>query len=119
MVRAFVAGLLLTGFFAAGWQAPSPQAPSNMSIERLDHALDRLIDPAAKIELIGEGYIWSEGPVWVKSGGYLLFSDIPNNVIHRYKQGEGVREYLKPSGYTGKEARGGEVGSNGLTLDAQ
>jgi gluconolactonase len=90
-----------------------------MSIERLDPALDRLIDPAAKIEVIGEGYIWSEGPVWVKSGGYLLFSDIPNNVIHRYKQGEGVREYLKPSGYTGKEARGGEVGSNGLTLDAQ
>ena len=118
MVRAFVAGLLLTGL-VAGWQTPSPQAPSNMSIERLDPALDRLIDPTAKIEVIGEGYIWSEGPVWVKSGGYLLFSDIPNNVVHRYKQGEGVREYLKPSGYTGKEARGGEVGSNGLTLDAQ
>jgi len=117
MVRAFVSGLLLTGLFA--WQTPSPQPPSNMSIERLDPALDRLIDPTAKIEVIGEGYTWSEGPVWVKSGGYLLFSDIPNNVIHRYKQGEGVREYLKPSGYTGKEPRGGEVGSNGLTVDAQ
>jgi gluconolactonase len=117
MVRAFLAGLF-AAWLVAGWQTPSAP-PSNMSIERLDPALDRLIDPNAKIEVIGQGYIWSEGPVWVKNGGYLLFSDIPNNVIHRYKDGEGVREYLKPSGYTSKEPRGGEVGSNGLTIDAQ
>ena len=90
-----------------------------MTIERLDPALDRLIAPDATIEVLGEGYIWTEGPVWVRNGGYLLFSDIPNNVVHRWKQGEGVKEYLKPSGYTGTEARGGEVGSNGLTIDRE
>jgi gluconolactonase len=88
-----------------------------MRIERLDPALDRLIAPDAKLEILGEGYDWSEGPVWVKAGGYLLFSDIPRNVINRWKEGESVREYLKPAGYTGTEPRGGETGSNGLTLD--
>lgn len=104
---------------AAGPQAPAPRPSKGMGIERLDPALDRLIAPDAAIEVLGEGYTWTEGPVWVKNGGYLLFSDIPNNVIHRWKQGEGVRQYLQPSGYTGKEPRGGETGSNGLILDAQ
>jgi gluconolactonase len=88
-------------------------------IERLDPALDRLIDPDAKIEVLAEGYDWSEGPVWVKDGGYLLFSDVPTNIIHRWKEGEGAREWLKPSGYTSGPPRGGEIGSNGLTLDAE
>jgi gluconolactonase len=98
-------------------QPPSPQnAPR---VERLDPALDRLIASDAKIEILGEGYDWTEGPVWVRNGGYLLFSDIPKNIVHRWKQGEGVRPYLQPSGYTGKEPRGGETGSNGLILDPQ
>jgi gluconolactonase len=86
-------------------------------IERLDPALDRLVDPSAAIEILAEGYDWSEGPVWIKDGGFLLFSDVPQNVIHRWKEGEGARPYLKPSGYTGVEPRGGEMGSNGLVLD--
>jgi gluconolactonase len=91
-----------------------PEAPS---IERLDPALDALIAPDARIEVLAEGYEWSEGPIWVKDGGYLLFSDVPKNVVHRWKEGEGARPYLTPSGYTSKEARTGETGSNGLTLD--
>ena len=92
-------------------------AAASMRVERLDPALDRLIAADAKVEILGEGYDWSEGPIWVKSGGYLLFSDIPQNAIHRWKDGEGVRLYLKPAGYTGTQPRGGEVGSNGLTVD--
>src|SRR5688500_10415829 len=91
--------------------------PKPPGIERLDPALDRLVAPDATIEVLAGGYDWSEGPVWVKSGGYLLFSDIPPNAIHRWKEGEGARLYLRPSGYTGTEPRGGEVGSNGLTVD--
>jgi len=92
-----------------------PDAPR---IDRLDPALDRLIDPTAEIEVLAEGYDWSEGPIWVKEdGGYLLFSDVPQNVVHKWKAGEGAKPYLKPSGYTGTEPRGGEMGSNGLTLD--
>lgn len=95
-----------------------PQTPTPR-IERLDPALDKLIAPDAKIETLAEGYDWSEGPVWVKEdGGYLLFSDVPQNVVYKWKEGAGAQPYLKPSGYTGTEPRGGEMGSNGLTLDA-
>jgi gluconolactonase len=94
-----------------------PQTPAPR-IERLDPALDKLIAPDARIETLAEGYDWSEGPVWVKEdGGYLLFSDVPQNVVYKWKEGAGARPYLKPSGYTGTEPRGGEMGSNGLTLD--
>jgi gluconolactonase len=93
--------------------------PKPPGIERLDPALDQLVAPDAVIEVLAGGYDWTEGPVWVKDGGYLLFSDIPPNQIHRWKEGEGAKLYLTPSGYTGTEKRGGEVGSNGLTLDRE
>jgi gluconolactonase len=93
--------------------------PKPPGIERLDPAFDKLIAADAVIEVLAGGYTWTEGPVWVKDGGYLLFSDIPPNRIHRWKQGEGASLYLTPSGYTGTEKRGGETGSNGLTLDRE
>ena len=47
--------------------------------------LDRLVLPAdARIEVIATGFEWSEGPVWVKDGGYLLFSDIPRNSVMKW-----------------------------------
>lgn len=105
---------------AGGPRTPPMSQPSkDLAIERLDPALDRLIAPDATIEVLAEGFDWTEGPVWIKNGGYLLFSDIPRNVINRWKQGEAARPYLQPSGYTGKEPRGGETGSNGLLLDRQ
>ena len=91
--------------------------PTPPGIERLDPALDKLLAPDAKIEILAEGYEWSEGPIWVKNGGFLLFSDVLKNTVHRWKQGEGAKPYLTPSGYTSNVPRGGETGSNGLTLD--
>ena len=73
--------------------------------------------PDAKMEVIGEGYAWCEGPVWVRDGNFLLFSDIPNNAIMRWDAKSGSKLFLKPSGYTGKDPRGGESGSNGLVVD--
>ncbi|MGH9349782.1 MAG: SMP-30/gluconolactonase/LRE family protein [Vicinamibacterales bacterium] len=80
--------------------------------------MDRLIAPDATMEILSEGYDWSEGPVWISDGACLLFSDVPTNVIHRWKEGDGARPWLTPSGYTGAVPRGGELGSNGLTLGA-
>ena len=87
-------------------------------VERLDPALDRLIAPDAAIEVLAEGFDWSEGPVWVKDGGFLLFSDVPRNVVLKWKAGEGAKVWLRPSGYTGTQPRGGEPGSNGLAIDS-
>ena len=97
---------------------PAPY-PSFGSIERLDPALDALLAPDAKLEKLAEGFTWSEGPVWVRSAGHLLFSDVPENIVYRWKHDEGVSVFLTPSGFTGEHYDGRERGSNGLTLDAQ
>src|SRR5262245_60169735 len=119
MKQLLVTCLILAPLMQAPPPPPPPRAEAMkaLRIERLDPALDALVAPDAKIEIIADGYDWSEGPVWVKDGGYLLFSDVPQNIVYRWKQGEGAKPYLKPSGYTSSEARGGEIGSNGLTLD--
>jgi gluconolactonase len=85
-------------------------------VVRLDPDLDFLIDKDAKIEVLAEGFKWSEGPAWVKKGGYLIFSDVPQNTIFKWKEGEGITEFLKPSGYTGRGTYSNEPGSNGLTI---
>jgi gluconolactonase len=88
-------------------------------ITRLDPRFDKLVPASAGIELLSGGFLWSEGPIWVADGGYLLFSDIPRNSIMKWREGEGISLYMKPSGYTGVVDYGAEPGSNGLTLDRQ
>lgn len=79
-------------------------------------AFHTLIDKDAKIEVLAEGFSWSEGPVWVKEGSYLLFSDVPANTIYKWQEGKPLEVFLKPSGYTGKMPYSREPGSNGLTI---
>ena len=99
--------------------APKPSSGEIGSIERLDPRLDKLLAADARMEKLAEGFDWSEGPVWDRKSNALLFSDVPQNVVYKYQPGQpGVTEYLRPSGYTGTEPRGGEPGSNGLTIDA-
>jgi len=81
-----------------------------------DPSFNSLIDVNTKIEVLAEGFEWSEGPVWVKEGSYLLFSDVPKNTIYKWKKGEEVSVFLNPSGYTGKMPYSNEPGSNGLTI---
>jgi gluconolactonase len=79
--------------------------------------LNELIDPAAPIEVLASGFEWSEGPIWDRVAGHLLFSDIPRNSIMKWKEGEGLSLFMRPSGYTGVVDYGREPGSNGLTMD--
>jgi gluconolactonase len=95
--------------------------PTVGTIERFDPRFDQLVPPGAVLEKLAEGFKWSEGPVWIggpSQRGYLLFSDIPNNAVMKWQEGPGVSVFLQPSGYTGATPRGGEQGSNGLTLDS-
>jgi len=89
-------------------------------INRLDPALDALISPGTKIEKLAGGFLFTEGPVWVRDGGYLLLSDPNNNLIYRWSQNDGVSIYRTHSGYTGMDiGEYGQPGSNGLTLDKE
>ncbi len=97
----------------------SVTAPSFFgTIVRKDSRFDKLIPPGTNLEKLADGYKWTEGPLWIREGGYVLFSDIPNNAVMKWKEGEGPSVFLKPSGYTGTSRREGEPGSNGLLLDA-
>lgn len=95
--------------------AAEPVPAFQGSIERLDPALDALLAPDAKIEVLASGFNWSEGPVW-KDGG-IVFSDVPENTVFGWKEGEKAASVvLKPSGsLNGKDGQG----SNGLAVDAQ
>ena len=82
-------------------------------IVRLDSRFDQIVPKDAALEKVAEGFMWAEGPVWNRAGGFLLFSDVPNNAIIKWKAGEGTGVFLKPSGYTGTEPfTGREPGSN-------
>ncbi len=86
------------------------------SIERLDPALDALIDVEARTEEICAGFIWSEGPVWKE--GALFFSDVPANILYRWKPESARAEvFLEPSGGILSHSDFAEPGSNGLALD--
>ncbi len=89
-------------------------------ILRNDPALDAIVSPNAKFEKLAGGFFFTEGPVWVRDGGYLLFSDPNNNTIYRWSEEGGVSVYRTHSGYSGLDiGEYGQPGSNGLTLDAQ
>jgi gluconolactonase len=90
------------------------------SIERTDPGLNQLIDSTATLEILSEGYEWSEGPVWVESENMLLFSDVPTNTVYKWTERDSIEVFLKPSGYTGEtESVSEEQGSNGLALNGE
>lgn len=90
---------------------------SKKYITILDQEASKIIDDTSTIEIIAQGYTWTEGPVYVEKENFLLFSEIPSNKIYKWKEGEGTTLYLSPSGYTGTEPLEKEPGSNGLLID--
>ena len=105
------ASLLLTLTAAA----PGNDMIHSSQIVRTSPALDRLIDPHAPIRKLGEGMQWSEGPVWIADGQYVLFSDVPGNRIHKWSEGKGLSVFMDPSGGNGPAtAAFREPGTNGL-----
>ncbi|GAB3967938.1 SMP-30/gluconolactonase/LRE family protein [Spirosoma terrae] len=114
-----VLAFLLIGLCRQGNAQTTPY-PTIGQIIRLDPRLDKLIPKEATIDVLSSGFVWTEGPVWVKNhpdGNFLLFSDVPQNTIFKWTEKEGVTTFLKPSGYTGTGTYGDEPGSNGLTID--
>ena len=87
-------------------------------IVRDDPAIDKLVSPGAKIEKLHGGFRFVEGPVWVKAGSYLLFSDLASNAIMKWSSDGNVSVFRKPI-FSGSYPDGVQIGSNGLTLDKQ
>jgi len=104
--------LLLTPLLCLATFAAEPVPEFKGVIERLDPALDALLAADARIEVLASGFNWSEGPVW--KDGQILFSDVPENTVFAWKEGESAASVLlKPSG----SLSGDGQGSNGLAKD--
>lgn len=86
-------------------------------VEIYNNAALAVIAQDTKFDILGTGYSWSEGPVWLPQENILVFSDVPQNTLYQYKEGEGVSVYLKPSGATGINEHDSSQGGNGLLLN--
>jgi gluconolactonase len=98
---------------------PVNKEPIKRKVEIFDTSALAVIDSNARIEVLDSGHKWTEGPLYIKDGNYVLFSDIPNNSIYKWKEGDGAALYLKPSGKTGNGIAKREPGSNALLLNAR
>ena len=88
------------------------------SVERLSPEINNLIEKSAKIEILADGFEWSEGPVWSSQLNSVLFSDVPENVIYSWNEDKGLGTFTRPIGYSGKVPNLKKAGTNGLTIDA-
>jgi len=117
---------------AARGDGPAP-APRPFRIDRLDPALDAIVNADARLDPEGDRYGLTEGPTWFRdaTGGYLLFSDLVSNVIYKRAADGRVSVFLDKAGYSGADTdnagaqtRRGRIhvimiGPNGETVDAQ
>jgi gluconolactonase len=97
-------------------------AADDKAVVRLDPALDQLVAPDAKVELVKGGFGFTEGPVWMTEGksGYLLFTDIPGNVVWKLTPDGKASVYLENVGYQGPEVwRWGGLQNNGFDRNDQ
>ncbi len=82
----------------AGTRYPDPR------IEKLDKRFPK--QGNAGIDRIATGFRWAEGPVYFRDGGYLLWSDIPNNRMMRWLEEDGhVSVFRAPSNYSNGNTR--------------
>jgi len=97
--------------------APKVETSAYETIGAITTTRADLIDPSTPIEKLGGDYGWSEGPVWVSALDALLFTDVPKNTIWKFKAGEGITEFLSPSGATPPLADyTSSPGANGLIM---
>lgn len=121
--RAFLGAAFAGSVAAPAWARPQvpqipPYAPRDWSgldpirypdrdIIALDPRFRRYVLFNTPITRLHVGTLWAEGPAWNGVGRYLVWSDIPNNVQHRWIEDDGrVTVFRDPSGY-----------SNGNTFD--
>ena len=77
-------------------------------IESLSPEFTRLVPSDAQVEVIAEGFQFTEGPLWDSRANRLLFSDIPADTIYSWSAQKGAEVFRHPAGFP-----------NGLTFTRQ
>lgn len=108
--------------------APAPNSAHERAVVvRLDPGLDRIVSARAELDTLYRRETIFEGPAWVRQGrsGYLLFSDVPGNLIGRLDPGGRVsthaRDIFRGQSQEAFRSSGRQpftmLGPNGITLD--
>jgi gluconolactonase len=89
------------------WSGNAPLRYPDPDIVALDNRFRRYIIGNTPLRRLHTGTMWAEGPAWNGPGRFLVWSDIPNNLQHRWIEDDArVTVFRSPSGY-----------SNGNTFD--
>ena len=79
-----------------------------MSVEIRHPAFETVVGSSVEFEQLGTGFLFTEGPLWHPRDRYLLFSDMPGDIIRRWSAHDGIQTFRSPCNK-----------SNGLTWDRQ
>ena len=87
-----------------------PQGAFSQTVQALKPEFSAVAGEDATLLTVAAGLQFTEGPVWIPDpeNGYLLFSDIPADIIYRWAPGDSLSVFRTPSG-----------NSNGLLLDSR
>src|SRR4249920_1424635 len=107
--RTFVTGVLPGAALAGAalsaeaqqrdWSGKTPVRYPDTSVEVLDPSFAKYKLGNAAVTRLYTGLAWAEGPAWNAVGKYLVWSDIPNDVQHRWLEEDGhVSVMRRPSG---------------------
>jgi gluconolactonase len=121
---AFAILLLAVLVACATAEAPPQRPPAIGRLTAFDASFHDVVAADARIERLADGFTWAEGPAWIPDGdgdgGYLLFTDVPENKLYRWSEADGLSVFLDPSGYDGPDTGTlREAGANGLYPEPQ
>ncbi|NML15924.1 SMP-30/gluconolactonase/LRE family protein [Azohydromonas caseinilytica] len=111
--RGFLKTLAGTGLATLGGGALAQAIPFTPNARYPDPAV-QILDPSfakyriysSSVEQVATGLRWAEGPAYFPEGGYLLFSDIPNNRIMKFDEKTGTTTVFRNNvNYTNGNAR--------------
>lgn len=108
--------LLLAGCSKTPAPAPAVEDYGVGSIIRLDPAFDSIVPEEARIEKIGGGFEFAEGPLW-RPDGKLWFSDVTGNVVRSITPAGQVEILIRNSGGGPPAPAGSFIGSNAMIAD--
>ncbi len=125
---AFAFCLIACGRVPADITAPDAAKPKHESaltesfgnVITFDPALETIIDSAARVEKLADGFSWSEGPAWDMTRSRLYFSDVPQNKVFIWSESNGLEVFLDPSAIDPAKlpalvaAQRGDLGVNGI-----
>jgi gluconolactonase len=81
-------------------QPSQSRAEASVPVDLKDQRMTAIIDPAAPLETLADGFQFTEGPIWHPARQDLRFSDIPANRLHVWQEERGVTLYREPSNMT-------------------